>query len=104
MLGRRKSTFKAELCGWCVTGASSKDEALTILESVLTRQCEFIETRRYLRGKTTTWVLHYANGWQYDIVHDENTNAHGSCMLSCKTYMEALEQFTTRFKQHEDCQ
>lgn len=84
--------------GWQVTGRN-RESLMERLRQVLTRQEQFLHTRRYIRKGNVTFALYYANGWQYDIVRDDGRSS--ASMLTCDTYMQALEIMTKHANQHD---
>lgn len=103
LFGKKSGQFVCSLPGtdWKAIG-DTRESAQESMLTQLSRQAEWIQTRRYLRGKDSTWCLHYSNGWQYDIVRDSNPTSFSSCMFAAGlSYMRALEQMTKDFNQHE---
>lgn len=100
LFGKRSGQYVARLSdtGWEVQG---RDKATLIdtLRNVLKRQEQFTHTRRYIRKGTVTFALHYANGWQYDIIRDDG-NYSVSC-LSVNSYADALEIMLRHVAEHD---
>lgn len=91
MFGKRSSRYVARLAdtGW-EHEADTKEQALEGLAQALARAELYAYTRRYVRKGGVTFALFYANGWQYDIVHDDGKTS--GCLMACETYPQALAQ------------
>lgn len=102
MLGRPANYYTCELTetGWTATGPT-KEQAQENLCRKLRLQEENSGAVHYLRAWDSTWVLSYRHGWGYDIVRDDKPNSCGSCLLSCQTRTEALEQMKRHFEQYQ---
>lgn len=99
---RRHKTGTLLGTGWTVSGNDAKTFRETLI-NLLANQEKFNHTRRYIVSGDATFCLYYANGWQYDIVRRDNTGCPSACLLSSKTYMEALEQMTRHAAQYAEC-
>lgn len=101
---RRTKRYVCKLAdtGWQIEG-SDREMLVDALRIVLTRQCEFLHTRKYVRVKDVTFALYFANGWQYDIVHDDGKTS--SCMLNIsdvKSYGDALSVMMRHVQQYRE--
>ena len=109
MLGRKVDSYTAALgeTGWSVS-APSRELAVAELERKLTDQSRHCFARSYRRSDLTktTWVLFYAQGWQYDIIHDDGGEyPHASSvMLGDKSEPEAREAFAAHYAQYNEVQ
>ena len=105
IFGKLGNDYQCTIPGtdWCHT-AASKELAEAGLLDRLKLQATFVGRQYIKRGKTTTWILTYADGWQYTISPDDKPRQNSSCLLSCKTEREAREAMDAHFTQHEDNQ
>ena len=103
LFGKRNGSFLASFAGWTATDVD-KERAAVRLQDKLQKLANNLYLRRYERANGATFVLYYADGWNYDIVRDSNVRQPSTCCLSCRTFTEALEQMTSHLKQWNECQ
>lgn len=94
------NVWRASLCHW---NHSDKDKrvALEQLRERIERQSDFCQTRKYIRANGATFALYYADGWQYDIVRDDNPDRYSTTCLCDRyfTYPQALEKMIAHIEQ-----
>jgi len=95
-------TTEIERTGWKAEG-KTKEQSIQNLEDKLANQQKWLSICRAIRAKNATFVLYYADGWQYSIFHDESCNKPSITLLSSLSYSCALESMAKHVEQFSEC-
>lgn len=100
--GKLDGKFVCSLPGTnLITRGDTKEQSEADMILRIAKQSEYGGVRRYLRAKSATFCLFYIEGWEYQIVTDENPERPSSCMLNCKTLSEAMAAMKSHFDQYQ---